>query len=113
MYGYQVTFEEMALQLLGLSAGGDWEGALRKMAEEDVKATLLYFAIAQDNGITATDADVQKKAVELAEYYSSDTKTYTAEEIIKEMGVDNIKQGIIFDAVAKLLTENCTIEYKD
>ena len=113
MYGYQVTFEEMARQLLGLSAGGDWEGALNDMAKEDVKATLLYFAIARDNGITATDEDVQKKAVELAEYYSSDTKTYTAEEIIKEMGVDNIKQGIIFDAVAKLLTENCTIEYKD
>ena len=113
MYGYQVTFEEMALQLLGLKKGDDWEDALRKMAEEDVKATLLYFAIARDNGITATDEDVQKKAVELAEYYSSDTKTYPAEEIIKEMGVDNIKQGIIFDAVAKLLTENCTIEYKD
>lgn len=113
MYGYQVTFEEMALQLLGLNQGDDWEGALRKMAEEDVKATLLYFAIAQDNGITATDADVQAKAKELAEYYSSDTKTYTPEEIIKEMGFDNIKQGIIFDGVAKLITENCTIEYKD
>lgn len=113
MYGYTITFEEMALQLLGLNKGDDWEGALRKMAEEDVKATLLYFAIAEDNNITATDEDVQKKAKELAEYYSSDTKTYTAEEIIKEMGVDNIKQGIIFDAVAKLLTENCTIEYKD
>ena len=113
MYGYKVTFEEMAIQLLGLKEGDDWEAELDKLAEDDVKATLIYYAIAADNNITATDDDVQKKAEELAEYYSSEQKTYTAEEIIKEIGADNIKQTIVFEGVQKLLIQNCTIEFED
>lgn len=112
MYGYKVTFEEMALQLLGLKEGDDWEAALKKLAEDDVKATLIYYAIATDNNITATDEEVMKKAEELAKYYSTDEKTYTAEEIIKEIGADSIKQSIVFEGTQRLLVENCTIKYE-
>ena len=113
MYGYKVTFDEMACQLLGLQKGDDWETALNKLAEDDVKATLIYYAVAADNGITATDDDVQKKAEELAKQYSTDKKTYTAEEIIKEIGAENIKQTIVFEGVQKLLIQNCTIDFED
>ncbi len=112
-YGMQVTFEDMALQMLGLSAGSDWSSALRTMATEVVENILVYYAIAEYEGITVTNDDVLKEAENIAKQYSTEQKTYTAEEVISLMTEKTIRQNVLMQKVDDFLLEECTIEYKD
>ena len=67
----------------------------------------------KNEDITVTDAEYVEKLKELAAYYSNAQKTYTPEEIEKEIGKPTITQNILMEKVDKLVIEYCTIEYKD
>lgn len=113
MYGMEVTLDEMACQMLGLKAGSDWQTPLTEMAKDVVKSILVYYGVAENEGLTVTDAEYVEKLRELADYYSSAEKTYTPEEIEKEIGKSTLMQNILMGKVDKYLMEHCTIEYKD
>ena len=112
-YGMQVTLEDMALQMLGLASGTDWKAELRKMATEVVENILVYYAIADHEGITVTYDEVLKEAEDIAKQYSTDKKKYTAEEVISLMSEKTIRQNVLMQKVDDFLLEECTIEYKD
>ena len=109
----EVTLDEMACQMLGLKAGSDWQTPLTEMAKDVVKSILVYYGVAENEGLTVTDAEYVEKLRELADYYSSAEKTYTPEEIEKEIGKSTLMQNILMGKVDKYLMEHCTIEYKD
>ena len=113
MYGMEVTLDQMACQMLGLKEGSDWQTPLTDMAKNVVKSILVYYGIAKNEDITVTDAEYVEKLKELAAYYSNAQKTYTPEEIEKEIGKPTITQNILMEKVDKLVIEYCTIEYKD
>lgn len=113
MYGMEVTLDQMACQMLGLKEGGDWQTTLTDMAKNVVKSILVYYGIAKNENITVTDTEYVEKLKELAEYYSSDQKTYTPEEIEEQIGKATIMQNILMEKVDKYLKDHCTIEYKD
>ena len=75
---------------------------------------MIYYAIADQQGFTVSDADVIEMAKELAEYYSqSGSTTYTYQDIMEQVGMDTIRQNIIIEKVETLIIDECTIEYKD
>lgn len=113
MYGKEVTFDEMACQMLGLKNGEDWKMSLVDMAKETVKSLLVYYAIADQQGITVSNEEVIDEAKMLAEANSSADKTYTVEEVIEIIGENTLKQNILMTKIDAFLIEQCTIEYKD
>ena len=113
MYGMQVTLDEMACQMMGLQTGSDWKTPLTEMAKDVVKSILIYYAVAEEQNITVTDAEYVAKLKELADYYSSSEKTYTPEEIENEVGRSTLEQNILMEKVDKYILDHCTIEYKD
>ena len=112
-YGMQVTLEEMALQLLGLKEGEDWQGALREMAKEIVENILIYYAVAEMEEMTVTSEEIFAEAEKIAKENSSSSKTYTAEEVIEIMTEKGIAQNILIERVEKLIIDECTIVYED
>ena len=113
MYGMEVTLDQMACQMLGLKEGSDWQTPLTDMAKDVVKSILIYYGVANNENLTVTDAEYLAKLKELAEYYSNDQKTYTPEEIEKEIGRSTLMQNILMEKVDEYLIDHCTIEYKD
>jgi len=114
MYGYSFkSLDEFVPLYLNLKEGEDWKEKTTELAKEMVKSSLVYHAIAKQQNFSVTDEEFAERAKELAEYYSTEQKTYTVEEIIKEIGEGQIRQNILFDEVEKFLLDNCTIEYKD
>ena len=113
MYGMEVTLDEMACQMLGLSAGSDWQTPLNDMAKDTVKSILIYYAIAHQQSISVSDDEFVAEAKEIAEYYSNENKTYTADEVIAQIGEATIRQNLLTEKVDKFLLEHCKIEFKD
>ena len=113
MYGMQVTLDEMACQMMGLQTGSDWKTPLTEMAKDVVKSILIYYAVAEEQNITVTDAEYVARLKELADYYSSSEKTYTPEEIENEIGKSTLMQNILMEKIDNYLLDHCTIEYKD
>ncbi len=114
MYGYKFdSFDEFVKTYLGLKEDEDWKKVTIGYAKEMVANSLIYYTIADQQNLTASKEEFDAEAKELAEYYSSENKKYTAEEIINEVGEASIKQNIIFEKVENYLMDNCTIEYKD
>lgn len=114
MYGYSFkSLDEFVPLYLSLKEGEDWKEKTTELAKEMVKSSLVYHAIAKQQNFSVTDEEFAARAKELAEYYSTEQKTYTADEIIKEIGEGQIRQNILFDEVENFLLDNCTIEYKD
>ncbi len=114
MYGYSFdSLDDFVTAYLGLGEDEDWRDVVTESAQEMVASSLVYNIIAKQQSLTVTDAEFSDAATELAEYYSSNGQTYTAEEIIELVGAQQIRQSVLFEKVDALLLENCTIEYKD
>ncbi|MBQ4090902.1 MAG: FKBP-type peptidyl-prolyl cis-trans isomerase [Clostridia bacterium] len=111
-YGYKVTFEEMAIQMLGLKAGDNWKAELTEFAENTVKSKMVYYYIAQQNGITVSGEEFDKAIDELVEYYKENGYTYTKEQIIEGIGEAAIRETALFEKVDKMLLEGCTVSFK-
>lgn len=113
MYGIEMTFDEMACQMLGLETGGDWQTPLNDIVKDTVKSILIYYAIAHQQSISVSDDEFAAEVKEIAQYYSNENKTYTADEIIAEIGESTIWQNILMEKVDSFLLEHSTIEFKD
>lgn len=114
MYGYKFdSLDDFVKIYLGLKDGEDWKEITRGYAKEIVENSLVYYAIADEQNFSASGEEFNAEAQRLAKYYSSSSKTYTADEIIETVGESAIKQNIIFEKVENFLKDNCTIEYED
>ena len=114
MYGMSFkTFDEFAIWYMGLKEGDDWKAVLTGYSKDMTKNVMIYYAVAAQQKLSVSDEEIRLTAEELAKQYSTANKTYTADEIIEQMGESRIRQNILMEKVDRLLTEECTIEYKD
>ena len=113
-YGYSFgSLENFIKTYLGLEEGADVQEAVSSLAQRVVKNNLIYYLIAEQQGLSVSEDEYKAGVKALAEYYSDETTTYTEDAIVKEIGESQIKQNILFDKVEDYLLEHCTIEYKD
>ena len=113
-YGYNFnTLDEFVVAYLGLGEKDDWKQVVSGYAKDVVRNNLIYYTIADQQGLSVTEEEYKKGVKALAEYYSNESQTYTEEAIIQEVGEAQIRQNILFEKVDDYLLEHCTIEYKD
>lgn len=56
-YSYYYEYDEFMCLYIGLEVGSDWRGALREMAESQLKQELIFYGIMQKEGLTPTDSE--------------------------------------------------------
>ena len=111
-FGMQVTFDEMARNLLGIESTADWKAELISLAQDNAKSRMIYYAIAQQNNIKVTDDDYEDTVQYVVEYYKDNGYSYTKEEIINGIGEDAIRESAMFQKADELLLSNCTVSFK-
>ena len=111
-YGYKISFEEMATQMLGLKSGGDWKKALTELAQNTVKSKMIYYYIAQKNDITISGEEFDKEVEAIVKYAEANGQKYTKEEVVEMVGELAIRETAIFVKVDSLLIEGCTVSFK-
>ena len=97
---------------LGLDENGDWQSVLKEQARLAVKQTLIYHAVAQQCGITVSDADFEAVITEAIENAKQAGKEYSREEIIAQLGEAAIREGELYEKVVAYIKERATITYK-
>ncbi len=112
MYGYSTGYDFDSLDafiasFLNLGENEDWKEITRKYSKEMAAHSLVYYSIIDQEGLRATDKEINDYATELAEQYS-----YTVDNLIAEMGESKIKEGVLFRKVEELLLKNITITYE-
>ena len=113
-YGYSFKdLGEFVKAYLGLGENDDWMTVVAGYAKDVVRNNLIYYTIAKQQGISVSDEEYKNGVKALAEYYSSESYTYTEEAIIQEVGEAQIRQNLLFDKVDDYLLDHCTSEYKD
>lgn len=81
----------------------DWEKDARKVAEERVKASLVLQILAREQGIEASDEEVNAKVAELKDVYR---KSKEAVESLKKPEVrQDIKNRMVIDKTLEFLVE--------
>ena len=113
MYGYQFdSLEEFLVTMVGLDKD-NWQEQVTDLAKNAVQTSLICYSIAKNQNITVTDEEFNAYVETLIKNNSSESKQYTADEIIEMYGRQQINETLLFDKVNEFLLDNCTIEYKD
>ena len=108
MYGYN-SFDEFAVDYMGLDKGADWKSALTENCTKMVKSCILVHAIAENEGIEQiSDEEFDQELEEMVEYYDG---KYTTEQLIEQVGEDAIRDSILSAKVQELIMERTTITY--
>ena len=120
---YGMTFASLGdfiIKYMGLEEGTDYKATVTGLAKDVVKTNLIYYAIAQQQKISVSEDEYKEGVEALAKYYSEYYTQYygyeikyTAADIEKEIGKDQLMQNMLFDKIEDYLIEHCTIEYKD
>ena len=85
---------------------------MKEEAVKRIKTSLIVGKIAQEEKITVTSEDIQKKIGDLANIYRTTTENIVA-EIQKNVNLlHSINQQIITEKVTQLLIENAKVNYK-
>jgi len=102
-------------QAYGYELGEDesWENYTKLTAERTVKQNLAYRYIADKEGFVVSDAAYEDAVNYYVDYYAYYGQTYTAEQIIAEIGEQTLKDFALFEIVTAFLMENCTVTYAD
>jgi len=111
-YGYPITFEQMALQMLGLKEGDDWKAELTEFAQNTVKSKMVYYYIAQHSNLSVSDEEYNKAIDDLIQYALDNGYKFTKEDILKEYGESYIRENTLFEEVNDLLFSNSTVSFK-
>ena len=113
MYGYKFdSLEEFLVAIVGLDKD-NWQEQVTDLAKNAVQTSLICYSIAKNQNITVTDEEFNAYVETLIKNNSSESKQYTADEIIEMYGRQQINETLLFDKVNEFLLDNCTIEYKD
>ena len=113
MYGYKFdSLEEFLVTMVGLDKD-NWQEQVTDLAKNAVQNSLICYSIAKNQNITVTDEEFNAYVETLIKNNSSESKQYTADEIIEMYGRQQINETLLFDKVNEFLLDNCTIEYKD
>ena len=99
-------------KLVGLDKD-NWQEQVTDLAKNAVQTSLICYSIAKNQNITVTDEEFNAYVETLIKNNSSESKQYTADEIIEMYGRQQINETLLFDKVNEFLLDNCTIEYKD
>jgi trigger factor len=84
-------------------------GEFREMAERQVRRDLVIDTIAQREGLTASEAEIDEKVAELAERNKIDAGQAYA-QLQKSGRLTEIERGVTEDKVFKYLLEQSTVE---
>lgn len=112
-YGYMgYTFsslDEFAISYLGLEKGTDWKAELKRNAENAVAQKLIIHVIADQQGLSVTDAEYEAEIQANIDYYKANGQTYTREEVIDLAGEDMMKEAVLYDKVVGFIKERMTV----
>ncbi len=111
--GYPVgSLDEFANLFFGIEDGGDWKASVTEFAKATVHEKLVFYAVAQLEGITVAEDDIQASVDYFINYYKQQSgKTYTAQEIKDQLGDTYIRERALYTKVSDILVSNCTLEY--
>ena len=100
-YGYELAEDE------------SWQDYTRTAAERSVKQAFAYRYIAEKEGFSVSDAAYQDAINYYLDYYAYYGYTYTAEQVVSEMGEKTLKDFALFEIVTAFIIENCSVTYAD
>ena len=109
-YSYD-TLDDFAIAYLGLEKGTDWKAEIKKDAENAVVQTLLTHYIADKQNLNLTDAEYEEEIQKNIDYYKSQGKTYTRDEVIELVGEEMMMEGALYEKVVNFIKENATVKY--
>ncbi len=102
------SVDEFAIVWFGLEEGADWSAEVERLASEQMKRTLLLYAIAENEAITVSEARFAEVLAELSDEYGA-----TAADIIERAGADIVYDEAIYLAVTDLLIARSVIDNGD
>ncbi len=106
------TIGDFAIAYMGLEKDKDWEAQLEEQAVNMVKKDMIIHAIAElEDTDTVTQADFDAEVQYWVEYYSS--YGVTAEEVIKEMGEDYLRECAFDTKMTELLMSGITFTFPE
>ena len=100
-YGYELAEDET------------WQDYTRIAAERSVKQNFAYRYIAEQEGFVVSDAAYLDAVNYYIDYYAYYGYTYTADQIVSEIGEQVLKDFALFEIVTAFIIENCTVTYAD
>lgn len=102
---YGTDFETLLSGVLGMTEEQFNEEA-NTLAEATIARQMVCKLIAKAEGMTVSDEEYQAGLEQYAVDYSSESKTYTAEEFEEEYGKDVVTENILLEKVLDFITEN-------
>ena len=103
MYG--TDFETLLTGMFNMTVE-DFNEEANTLAEATIARQMVCKLIAKAEGMTVSNEEYQAGLEQYAADYSSESKTYTAEEFEKEYGKDVITENILLEKVLDFVTEN-------
>ncbi len=103
--------DAFAKDYMGVGEDGDWKAELTKLSTDMVKKDMITHAIAELEGMeTITEEEFDK---ELQYWVDSYQGYLTKEEILANMGEENIREGALAAKMQEWLMEHVTFTYAD
>ncbi len=111
--GYSFSsFDEFAKTFFGINDDKDWKTAVTELAQSTVHEKLVFYAVAELEGVEITEEDIAGSIEYFIEYYKEQTgKTYTADEIKANVEEAFIRERVIYTKVSDILYSNCTVNF--
>lgn len=103
-FDYQLRMQGMSLEQYSKMLGGDLSGfrkSIRPTAESRLKADIVLNAIAETEGLKATDEEVEAEYARLSESYGM-----TVEEVKKNLDTETVRDDLEIRKARKLLAES-------
>ena len=109
------TLDDYARVRAGATEGKDWKALMREYAEVVVQKDMIGHAVAEKEGIEAlTDEEYNKEVEYWVEYYESyNGMLYTAEDIIKQMGEEYLRESAFAMKMQNFFYDRTTVTYAD
>lgn len=107
------TLDDYARVRAGATEGKDWKALMREYAEVVVQKDMIGHAVAEKEGIEAlTDEEYNKEVEYWVEYYESyNGMLYTAEDIIKQMGEEYLRESAFAMKMQNFFYDRVTVTY--
>ena len=72
---------------------------------------ILTHYIADKQNLNLTDAEYEEEIQKNIDYYKSQGKTYTRDEVIELVGEEMMMEGALYEKVVNFIKENATVKY--
>ncbi len=107
------SIDEFAKTFFGIPDGKNWKEYVTDLAKSTVHEKLVFYAVAQIEGITVSVEDYNESVQYFINYYKEQSnKIYSSDEIKSMLGDSYIRERALYTKVSQLLIENCTVEFE-